>query len=95
MIGTARLPHSAQWPAFSTRRRAGVTRIGPPELGNLHEEAAREKTIRRLRPQTSETAPAPIIATASTAVVVDSDRLASAGETANSRANTGISGCTL
>jgi hypothetical protein len=59
------------------------------------EDAASEATISRLRPTASDTAPAPIIATASTAVVADSDRLATAGETTNSRANTGISGCTL
>ena len=59
------------------------------------EDAASEKTMTRLRPKISENAPAPIIATASTALATDSERLATAGETANSRANTGISGCTL
>ena len=59
------------------------------------EDAASETAMTGLSPTSSATAPAANIATASAAVVVESERLATAGEIANSRANTGINGCTL
>jgi hypothetical protein len=59
------------------------------------EEAASAMTITRLRPTISEIVPAAIIDIARTPVVSESERLLTAGETSNTRAKTGSSGCTL
>ena len=47
-----------------------------------------------LRPTTSDSVPAKIIATASTPVAADRDRLAAAGEIEKARVKRGISGWT-
>ena len=59
------------------------------------EDAASEATIRCLRPQTSEAEPATISAGAMVRVASESERLAAAGDTSKSLANTGSKGCTL
>jgi len=59
------------------------------------EDAASEATITRLRPNASEIVPAISSAKASVPVVAESAKLLVAGETENSRAKAGRSGCAL
>ncbi len=56
--------------------------------------AASEAAMTALRPKASDSAPAPNMASASTPVAADSERLAAAGETEKVRAKVGSSGWT-
>ena len=53
-----------------------------------------EATMTVLRPSASDSAPAANMATASTPVAAESDRLAAAGDSENALANAGIIGWT-
>ncbi len=92
-MATAGTPESAS-PA-SARNAISAGQFGAKAVARVAAAAAAsEAAITDLCPKASDSAPAPNMATASTAVVADTERLAAAGETEKASTKAGSSGCT-
>ena len=92
-MATAGTPASAS--PVSARSAISLGQFGAKAMAKVAAAAATsEPTMTVLRPIASDSAPAPNIATASTLVAAESDRLAAAGDSENARAKAGIIGWT-
>src|SRR5579863_1907402 len=92
-MATAGTPDSAR--PVKPRSAMSVGQSGAKAAASVAAAAAASETVMMVfRPKTSDSAPAPNMATASTPVAADSDKLAEAGEIENARAKVGIIGCT-
>ena len=80
---------------MSARSATKAVQLGEKEAASVAAPAAAsDAVIIVLRPTASDSDPAKTIATASTPVAADRDRLAAAGEIEKARAKSGISGWT-
>ena len=92
-MATAGTPESAR--PVSARSATRVGQFGAKAMATVAAAAAAsEAAMTVLRPTASDSAPAPNMATASTPVAAESDRLAAAGDIENARAKAGINGWT-
>ena len=92
-MATAGAPASAR--PVSARSAIRLGQLGAKAISMVAAAAVtNDATMTVLRPRVSDSAPAANMATASTPVVTESDRLAAAGDSENVRAKAGISGWT-
>ena len=92
-MATAGTPAAAM--PSAVRSTSSASQLGTKAHRRLSSpDANSEIAMTRLRPYRSEAMPPKKIATVITRVAQDSDRLAAAGDTANTREKIGMSGCT-
>ena len=92
-MATAGTPESAR--PVSARSPISAGQVGASAMPRVAADAAASETVMTpLRPKASDSAPAPNMATASTPVAAEIDRLAEAGDSEKVRAKAGSTGWT-